>query len=240
MLYVQLHVDYSICAAADNANNELVSASDFVCECTDERGCTPEVDNCSPNPCPNNGTCIDDGIDFTCICLPGFIDENCGISTDDCFNNDNPCENNGTCVDLPLEYLCICPEGFTGKNCSIAPLCNSNPCQNNGICIDTNNGYICTCNTGFTGDTCANIIDDCTVNSCENNGICVYADETFKCRYPPDFGGPNCSVSITPNDQCDPNPCQNNGECIAQNNKTGFTCNYTLNYTGSFCELIRT
>ena len=93
-------------------NNRILSPSDFLCDCISQIDCTPVVDNCSPNPCQNNGTCVDNGVDFTCICPPGFTDDNCGISIDDYFNNDNPCQNNGTCVDLPVHYMCICAEGY--------------------------------------------------------------------------------------------------------------------------------
>ena len=32
---------------------------------------------CSDNPCNNNGTCIDDFGNYTCVCLPGFTGDQC-------------------------------------------------------------------------------------------------------------------------------------------------------------------
>ena len=32
-----------------------------------------DTDNCYPNPCLNNGTCIDGVDDYKCTCVPGFV-----------------------------------------------------------------------------------------------------------------------------------------------------------------------
>ena len=85
------------------AENPIFSASDFSCSCKDKSDCTTETNNCSPNPCQNNGTCVDDGVNFSCNCAPGFTGEKCGTNIDNCLGNNNPCENNGTCVDLLLD-----------------------------------------------------------------------------------------------------------------------------------------
>ena len=159
-----------MCTARDD---QVFSASDFLCDCTHKSNCIPKVDNCSPNPCKNNGACVDDGVNFSCNCAPGYTDEKCGTNIDNCLSNNNPCQNNGTCIDLLLDYACICLEGYTDKNCSTKLHCSPNPCQNNGICTDTMTGYICTCITGFTGDTCGDVIDDVIVNFCNNKGMLI-------------------------------------------------------------------
>ena len=39
-----------------------------------------DIDDCYPNPCENNGTCIDGVNKYTCACVPGFEGKNCTIS----------------------------------------------------------------------------------------------------------------------------------------------------------------
>ena len=39
-----------------------------------------DTDNCYPNPCLNNGTCIDRVDDYKCSCVPGFVGKNCSNS----------------------------------------------------------------------------------------------------------------------------------------------------------------
>ena len=36
-----------------------------------------DTDDCYPNPCLNNGTCIDGVNDYKCSCVPGFDGKNC-------------------------------------------------------------------------------------------------------------------------------------------------------------------
>ena len=43
-----------------------------------------DTDDCYPNPCLNNGTCIDGVNDYNCTCVPGFVGKNCSNSK---FNN---------------------------------------------------------------------------------------------------------------------------------------------------------
>ncbi|KAK3095541.1 hypothetical protein FSP39_015906, partial [Pinctada imbricata] len=35
------------------------------------------MDNCSPNPCQNSGTCYDEGMDYTCTCSGDWIGQRC-------------------------------------------------------------------------------------------------------------------------------------------------------------------
>ena len=39
-----------------------------------------DTDDCYPNPCLNNGTCIDEVDDYKCFCVPGFVGKNCSNS----------------------------------------------------------------------------------------------------------------------------------------------------------------
>ena len=40
--------------------------------------CLPQFDLCSPNPCPSNLVCVDKGNSYSCECLRGFTEDNCG------------------------------------------------------------------------------------------------------------------------------------------------------------------
>ena len=39
-----------------------------------------DIDDCLPNPCMNNGECVDGTDSFTCSCAHGFIGDNCSTS----------------------------------------------------------------------------------------------------------------------------------------------------------------
>ena len=39
-----------------------------------------DPDECSSNPCKNNGTCTDDVNKYKCKCVPGYEGPNCGKS----------------------------------------------------------------------------------------------------------------------------------------------------------------
>ena len=39
-----------------------------------------DIDECNPNPCMNDGKCVDGANSFTCDCLHGFIGDSCSTS----------------------------------------------------------------------------------------------------------------------------------------------------------------
>ena len=41
----------------------------------------PDIDDCSPNPCQNDGTCTDEANNYTCSCVAGYTGYNCSIGT---------------------------------------------------------------------------------------------------------------------------------------------------------------
>ncbi|XP_070562407.1 zonadhesin-like [Ptychodera flava] len=67
------------------------------------------------NPCQNDGTCCDDGNDYTCHCTEGYGGKDCQDIADPC--DPNPCENGGLCIRLNPGFQCSCPEGYGGIYC---------------------------------------------------------------------------------------------------------------------------
>lgn len=70
--------------------------NDYSCTCPmgyTGRDCEVNINDCSPLPCNNGGTCIDKVNDFDCQCVAGFDGKTCNNNIDDC--NPNPCHNSG-------------------------------------------------------------------------------------------------------------------------------------------------
>ena len=38
-----------------------------------------DIDDCSPNPCQNGGSCIDEVDSYKCECVEGYFGENCNL-----------------------------------------------------------------------------------------------------------------------------------------------------------------
>lgn len=101
--------------------------------------CETDVNECSPDPCLNNSTCVDDVGAYTCQCLLGFTGVNCETNIDDC--PVNICQNGGECVDQVNGYECQCVNGWSGQHCdevtSQPLLLNQNiwHCGNDSNCL---------------------------------------------------------------------------------------------------------
>ena len=80
------------------------------------KNCSKEIDECSFNPCVNNGTCKDLLADFNCTCPSGFGGKRCERSLCEPYN---PCLNNGTCklTSQNSNFTCECATGFAGSRC---------------------------------------------------------------------------------------------------------------------------
>ena len=44
------------------------------------RHLSADIDECSPDPCENGGTCTDGINSYTCACIPGYDGANCSTS----------------------------------------------------------------------------------------------------------------------------------------------------------------
>jgi hypothetical protein len=75
-------------------------------------------DECDPNPCDNDGTCIVlSGGGTKCDCAAGYTGETCKDEIDEC--DPNPCVNNAPCTDKIADFSCSCPPEVTGKSCEL-------------------------------------------------------------------------------------------------------------------------
>ncbi|XP_073690168.1 hyaluronan-binding protein 2-like isoform X2 [Garra rufa] len=68
---------------------------------------------CEPNPCQNNGKCVDDDDDFECVCPVGYSGQYCQVDPNDCYEGDgqsyrgkvSETENGDECLDWNSEFV---------------------------------------------------------------------------------------------------------------------------------------
>ena len=76
---------------------------------------------CTGNPCINNGTCIEMGSSFVCMCTDGYTGALCGsmIEFDPCIEGAAMCAAGSTCVPSldGMSFDCLCPLGSGGDRC---------------------------------------------------------------------------------------------------------------------------
>ncbi|KAI4885136.1 hypothetical protein NFI96_007271 [Prochilodus magdalenae] len=119
--------------------------------------CEQETDECTPNPCKNNGTCFDLPNAYRCECPRGWAGPDCSEDVNECASS--PCFNGARCVesDVPGEFSCTCPPFYTGPLCRLPhDPCDlyNNPCLHNSTCRPRPDGSAeCLCpadvNQGF-------------------------------------------------------------------------------------------
>ncbi|KAJ7378142.1 DNA repair protein Rad9,Rhp9 [Desmophyllum pertusum] len=70
----------------------------------------------SPDPCENNGTCVDLVNDVNCTCTANYTGKFCEYKVSSCIPN--PCDNNATCSIQNHTFTCECEPGFGGTLCA--------------------------------------------------------------------------------------------------------------------------
>eukprot|EP01052_Picozoa_sp_SAG31_P030768 SAG31_NODE_3186_length_4575_cov_2.905496_2_plen_412_part_00 len=186
---------------------------EFQCDCIAgyegnicEHDCNAEgtlCDDCTPNPCENNGVCTDNGWQsFTCVCTTGYSGSTCGTDVDECSTpawSGSPCRNGGDCQEssvnptIPIgAYNCDCAEGFTGAVCEDdVDECASNPCGAPPTRCDNGAGIY----------SCA-----CAIPRCSNGGTCSVVQDTvtgklssseYRCQCQLGFSGLHCDRITT-------------------------------------------
>lgn len=195
--------------------------------------CNVSGDDCLLVFCENNGTCVDQHLDYTCQCERGYSGRHCEMEIDECLSM--PCANNGTCTDGLARYYCQCPNGWTGPTCQRSVNdCSDVPCHHNATCIDLHLGYICNCADGWTGDDCMVNINDCASNPCNGSGKCLDLVSGFECVCEPGWTGDLCEIQI---DECqlDEVPCMHNSTCV--DTEGSYQCNCLPGYEGKNCDV---
>ncbi|PAV92419.1 hypothetical protein WR25_12762 [Diploscapter pachys] len=101
----------------------------YLCVCAPGSNCANETNECVPDNCLYQSTCVDLFRDYNCICLPGTNGKNCENNINDCIpvNVDGqwyptPCntkDSQATCQDGINSYSCTCGSQWTGYNCSM-------------------------------------------------------------------------------------------------------------------------
>ena len=169
---------------------------------------SPDIDECTSNPCQNGGICEDDLLLYTCNCTAteysgthceSFAEQNTStayLDIDECLSE--PCQNGGVCRDNFLSYTCNCSgTGFKGLMCETSDIdeCICDPCQNGGICEDGILSYTCNCTgTGYVGTNCDltpgvafstsadQDVDNCLSDPCQNGGMCKDGVLSYACN----------------------------------------------------------
>lgn len=192
------------------------------------------ADMCLSSPCQNGGTCIDNVMDYLCICPADplmYKGKNCELLYDACVDADCP-----NCISTPgtANYTCPCADGFGGPDCTLnADECESNPCT--GIkshCVDGINGYSCYCPSGYSGDDCQTRVRGCSDDPCFNNATCVWAPSGYECQCARGFQGSHCEQDI---DECLSQPCQNGAICL--DGIDVYQCFCVPGFQGYHCEI---
>ena len=198
------------------------------------------IDYCSPDPCKNDGMCINDQAKktFVCKCAKGYEGDWCEQEIDYC-SAPTRCGSHGVCFNKPGTangFVCDCEPRYQGTFCEQEiNFCSTNLCGNHGTCINRSSGYICLCDPGYEGEFCKKEKDYCKSNPCLN-GSCENdpSKETYKCQCDRYWRGNNCQFPVN---RCGSAPCLNGGTC--QNNPSmndGYECFCRDNYAGKNCE----
>lgn len=215
---------------------------------------TLKTNDCTNNPCENNGKCIAMENGFYCNCSEKFSGDLCDIlieNVDPC--RQRLCQNGGICHSTPdqtvysllmpykkfptyLEqnFTCECRIGFEGRRCEqFTDLCTSSKkCDNDGVCENIFGGYICHCKKGWHGSDCSIDINECDESApCENGALCENLNGSFKCHCPKYYFGNYCEIA----GECAQLPCKNDAYC-SQNSPNDYFCQCKRGYSGNFCE----
>nr|DBA25969.1 TPA: hypothetical protein GDO54_010287 [Pyxicephalus adspersus] len=194
-----------------------------------------EINPCSSSPCLNEGTCVDQGENYSCSCPQKFTGEHCETEILEVPGacSSSPCQNNGICQESDGAYLCECPAGYSGVNCEnhVSDGC---ACRNGGRCADGNN--TCHCLPGYFGLLCEYEVTSlpCSMGSqCPDGGSCMEFGGSYRCVCHTDYIISNHSLPSP----CDSDPCLNGGRC--ENHEDTYSCVCMRGFYGRTCEKVK-
>lgn len=101
------------------------------------------IDDCVPEACAINATCLDEVNSFMCLCQARITRSQCEVNITGCILN--TCLNSGTCsilMELMITFASV--SGYNSINCSEnINNCGLNLCNESAACIDGITGFIC-------------------------------------------------------------------------------------------------
>ncbi|CAD5214217.1 unnamed protein product [Bursaphelenchus okinawaensis] len=167
----EINIDDCVHSKCQNNAKCIDMINGYKCDCPtmySGKYCEKKLSYCTKemNPCKNNSKCfpLNGGMNYSCICSPGFSGTNCTTNTDDC--QSHQCQNGGLCVDGLGKYECNCPIGYSGKYCEVANsmanlLYNDNPsscsphtCAHGQCVLNEEDELECRCEHGYDGKDC--------------------------------------------------------------------------------------
>ncbi|VDH97650.1 Hypothetical predicted protein [Mytilus galloprovincialis] len=79
---------------------------------------TCQVDRCDPNPCQNNGSCVDFKENYNCTCTDGWRGKNCTTDINECLDKQRTamCPQHSDCLNTDGSYECNCKNGYQETN----------------------------------------------------------------------------------------------------------------------------
>lgn len=197
-----------------------------------------DLNDCLPNPCKNNGMCLDGDGRFTCKCAPGWS----GRWMDNIFSALFTVDFEWI-TDAKKKVLClffsVSQFECLGKTCTERiTQCYSGQCANGGSCAPTIIGgeatSVCICSNGWGGAFCTEPIDQCQGQPCHNGGQCESGTGWFRCACAQGFSGPDCRINVN---ECSPQPCLGGATCI--DGIGGYTCICPKGRRGLRCEICK-
>ncbi|PAV60548.1 hypothetical protein WR25_18129 [Diploscapter pachys] len=95
----------------------------------DGPNCANETNECIPDQCQHQATCVDQYLSYQCMCIPGTTGQNCENIIPHCVETEingqsfpNPCvskDNQAQCIELIGSYECNCSSQWVGDQCDM-------------------------------------------------------------------------------------------------------------------------
>jgi hypothetical protein len=199
-------------------------------------GCATNLDDCTPNPCQNGGSCVDGVASYTCVCPVGWAGTDCQtpVGNAACAGLDT---NNDGLILVPELNACLGTLGaFSGVQYIEVAYGNTSYLDNvcgafgYGAYAGTHGGDQCSSSAYMYPSYCGqgwNSPNGCS-NGCGNANY-----DGFYCtnNCPAGYGGVNCATNL---DECASNPCQNGGTCA--DGIASYTCTCPAGWAGTNCQ----